>query len=309
MSTAATTATNTTTATTTSSTSSTTTDRRIPFPPHRPDGRTSHHTLRPLSCELSTLSQSDGSALWKSGATHVLASVHGPLAPRQPHWETDHTLVSLLIKSGGLGASSSLGEQHHREWEDVLTKVVTGCLEASSQRQRCVVQIVLQIISADGSVLAACLHAALSALMDAGLELSYLPTAVTCRIINGSTVSSSSSSSSSSSTSRCIQLDPTAEEEEDNDDDDNINNYGGGGTVVLFTNGSVDGDQETRTTTTSLHGTTILACHTSGNLHLTIPVLLQCCAAADQVRPALIAFWRLVMEQKVTREAQTLWSS
>jgi len=284
---------------TTATATSTTTHTNPPAFFHRPDGRTSHHTLRPLSCEVSTLSQSDGSAIWKSGATQVLASVHGPLAPRQPHLETDHTIVSLLIKSGasgggGGGTTTTTSSGAHREWEEILTKVLTNCLATSRQRQRCVVQVVLQILSADGSVLAACLHAALSALMDAGLKLSYLPTAVTCRILNGTSISVTNTSSSSSS--RCIQLDPSAEEEEDDN---------GGGTIVLFTNGSIGSDQETNTNNKG----TILACHTSGNVHLSIPVLLHCCAAADQVRPALVAFWRLVLEQKVTRETQTLWSS
>ena len=72
------------------------------------DGMTPSSTLRPLSCELSCLHRADGSSLWKSGSTHVLASVYGPMAPRLPSHEQDQAQVSVMIKSGRTSSSTGL---------------------------------------------------------------------------------------------------------------------------------------------------------------------------------------------------------
>lgn len=225
----------------------------------RADGRLAS-TLRPLSCELGTLHNADGSALWKSGSTQVLAAVHGPVAPRQPQHETQKAKISIIIKSG------TTVNTLEREWEAFLTKALTACL-VTEQYPRSVIQIVLQILSADGSVLGAALNGAVAALMDAGIAMKVLPVAVTCLIseIDNST----------------IQLDPSLEEEQV------------GGVVVLVSESATPGK--------------ILACHTSG-VAASMDVILRCCAVAERAAPAIPAFWRIVIEQKATREAQTLWS-
>ena len=238
----------------------------------RADGRPSS-SLRPLACELGSLQNCDGSALWKSGTTHILASVHGPLAPRLVHHEREAAVLSVVIKSGNgsSGGGDGPASTYEREWEHVLTTALSSAIVLESY-PRSVIQIVIQILSADGSLLAACLHAAVSALLDAGVELHFLPTASTCLLPNGE-------ESTTSNAAVTVSLDPTSLEEQS------------AGAMVIITTPD----------------NKILASHTSF-VEVSIETLLKCCSVACRAGPAVIAFWRLVLEQKATREAQTLWA-
>ena len=160
----------------------------------RADGRGSEGALRPLTCELSCLHRADGSALWKSGSTHVMAAVYGPLAPQNMTKEKEHSIVSILIKSGKTGQATL-----ESEWVEFLANVLSSCIDRSMY-PRSVVEVVLQIIQADGSLLSCLLHASIAALMDAGVDLLYLPVATTCLVKQD--LSS-------------IHLDPTSSEEEE----------------------------------------------------------------------------------------------
>lgn len=227
----------------------------------RPDGRSNGGTLRPLACELSCLHRADGSALWKAGATHVLAAVHGPLSPRQLSKEDSKSgLVTVLLKSG---TAVTL----EREWESFLSRVLMACVDVSKY-PRTVIQVVLQIIQTDGSVLSCALHAAVAALLDAGIIMLSLPVATTCLL----------------SESLPMRLDPTLEEEENDDS-----------SVVVLVNDNLKPNE-------------ILACQTMGT-SLPLESLLTCLQAASRASPAVVAFWRLAVEQKVTRQSQTLWST
>jgi ribonuclease PH len=200
--------------------------------------------------------------------------VQGPVAPRLPqHENPGGSIVSVIVKSPSSSSSSS-NRTYELEWEQILTRVLSRAVVAELY-PRTVIQIVVQILTMDGSVLAAVLHAAVSALMDAGIELRYLPTATTCLCV--------SACGAASSTGDRVLLDPSAEEEQGRDS----------GTVVVVTQ---SGDEES-----------VLAIHTS-NACLSAHSLLQCCKLAHRTSPAIVAFWRLVLEQKASREAQTLWS-
>lgn len=233
----------------------------------RVDGRASEATLRPLSCELSTLFNADGSALWKSGSTHVLAAVHGPLAPVNMAREEEKAIVTVVIKSGQPEKTSA----QEFEWAEFLANVLGACIDRS-RYPRSVVQIVFQIIQADGSILSALLHAAVAALMDAGVELFYLPVATTCLVQDHEDDTKSS-----------IYLDPSRAEEEEPH-----------ASIVVLVNENNRPDR-------------ILGCHTMGE-GLSVDDMLSCINAAAKVGPAIVAFWRIAVEQKVTRESQTLWS-
>ncbi|GAX26833.1 exosome complex component RRP46 [Fistulifera solaris] len=140
----------------------------------RPDGR-SANSLRPLSCELGCLQAADGSALWKAGNTHVLAAVHGPIAPRiamEEHAEAFR--IQVVIQTSSSNCS---------EWEAFLTRILTSCC-CTQLYPRCILSITIHVLSHDGSILAAALHAAVSALMDAGIEMRTLPVGVTCLLLN-----------------------------------------------------------------------------------------------------------------------------
>lgn len=216
----------------------------------RPDGRSSGGTLRPLSCELSPLQRADGSALWKAGSTQILAAVYGPIAPQRPAVEKQDSAVLSIIFTG------------HREYEALLQTVLEGCI-CVNQYGRCVIEVVLQTINDDGSILSCALHAIVAALMDAGISMKRLPLATTISI----------------SQEEELLLDPIQEEEQT--------------TMTLITSNS-EPDR--------LLGST-------GMGKLSLDRLLACQEAASRASPAVLAFLRLAVEQKVTRQSKTLWAA
>jgi exosome complex component RRP46 len=225
----------------------------------RGDGR-SDNTLRALFCEFGTLQNCDGSAIWKSGQTSVLAAVHGPIAPRQSQNESSSgCIVSIVIKSGNGGTSDV-------EWESFLTQQINECIVRESY-PRCVISIILQIINDDGSILAASLHAAASALLDANIEMKYLPTAIACFSRNKST---------STSTNNTIALDPNTNEEESAQ------------SVILFVFLPSSGS--------------LIGCYTTASLRHSSNQLISCCKIAALAVPAVQSFWRLAIE-KVTLQS------
>lgn len=226
----------------------------------RRDGR-SPGELRPLSCEFSSLQRADGSALWKCGSTHVLAAIYGPIAPQNMAKEEDKAVVTVLIKSGNTG---DVTDEH----KTFLTNILTNCIDVALY-PRTVVQVVLQIIQSDGSLLACLLHAAVAALMDAGVDMLYLPSATTCLV---------------SHNSKSIWLDPMqAEEEEDNAIVTLVNNY--------------------------RQPNKVLGSHTIGTSGISLDQFLACQQVATKACSAIPTFWRLAVEQKIQRESQTLWAN
>ncbi len=227
----------------------------------RDDGR-SDNTLRPLSCEFGTLQNCDGSAVWKSGQTTVLAAVHGPIAPRQSQYESSSgCIVSLVIKSGS-------GGTYDAEWESFLTQQLSACIVRESY-PRCVISIILQIVHDDGSVLAASLHAAVSALLDATIEMKYLPTAVTCFNWN---------KTSENSANGAIMLDPTVNEE-------------ASAQSVLLLVFLPNSDS-------------MIGCYTTASLRQSSKQLINCCKVTALAVPAIQAFWRLAIEKVTLQSVQ-----
>jgi len=231
----------------------------------RADGRANKATLRPLVCELSCLHRPDGSALWKAGSTHVLAAVYGPIAPQNMNNEKDVGIVSVVIKSG-----SSENSLYENEIGEFISKILTSSIDVSVF-PRCVIEVVLQIIQSDGSLIGCLLHGAIAALMDAGIDLLHLPVATTCLV----------------STKRGkdpILLDPTSSEEQAERDS----------SIIVLVNEERKPDR-------------ILGSHTIGS-GTSLDDFLACTQISSKACSAIPAFWRLAMEQKLNRESQTLWS-
>ncbi|KAG7358459.1 exosome complex exonuclease Rrp41 [Nitzschia inconspicua] len=245
----------------------------------RPDGRPSQgNTLRPLACELSCTHRADGSALWKAGLTHVLAAVYGPIAPLVIAKENPNLgMVSVVIKMADQGQQQQSNNQT-LEYGQFLHDVLTACIDVA-KFPRCVMEVVLQVIQSDGSMLACLLHAAVAALMDAGIDLLYMPVATTCLVVLPSSLDGTKKKKSR------ILLDPTSAEEFEDDDCSSV--------VVLVNEKN--------------HPGAILGSHTFGG-GVPLEDLLACVQVASKACHAIPAFFRLAMEQKVTRESQTLWS-
>ena len=224
---------------------------------HRADGRSSGGTLRPLSCELSPLQRADGSSLWKSGSTQVLAAVYGPIAPQRASVERHDGVVLSVIFTG------------YREYESLLQTVLEGCIcSSASQYNRCVIEVVLQTINDDGSALSCALHATVAALMDAGICMKRLPLATTISL-------------PSQEEELLLLLDPNREEEQRQS------------TLTIITS-NVEPDR-------------ILG--TMGDGKVSLEQLLACQEAASRASPAVLAFLRLAVEQKVQRQSKTLWAA
>lgn len=234
----------------------------------RSDGR-SENTLRPLSCEFGCLQNCDGSAIWKSGETSVLAAVHGPVAPRQGQYESASGGIVTVVVKGDVNLNVA-------EWESLLTQQLSACIVLESY-PRSIISVVLQIIEDDGSILAAALHSAVSALMDASIDMKYLPTAVTC-CCDGSDVVTSLTQAPS------VKLDPTLEEEQSAQ----------AVQVLIFCPKHSCNDG-------------IVGCYTTASMRLSVATFLQCCDSASRAVSAIQAFWRLAIE-KVTMDAYQLKS-
>lgn len=240
---------------------------------------TSQATLRPFSCELTTLTSADGSAVWKSGGTAVLASVHGPAAPRQASLE-DPTgaQISCIVQHEPPAAD-------HDEWETLLRHVLEGCVDRSKY-PRCVVQVVCHVLQGDGSVLVACLHAAVLALLDAGVALHQLPTAVSLRVCRDDETSNSETSQSHYQ----IALDPDEAAEQD------LDRQTAAVPSALVTLVVVE-TSHTKNAAAATTPLTVLATHTVGG-PTPLAAWATLLALAGRARPALTHFWQLALQQK-----------
>mmetsp|Transcript_29333 Transcript_29333/g.39146 ORF Transcript_29333/g.39146 Transcript_29333/m.39146 type:complete len:262 (-) Transcript_29333:482-1267(-) len=255
----------------------------------RPDGRTGGGTLRPLASELSCLQRPDGSAKLSSGPTQILAAVYGPAAPRLSGREVkDRAVVSVVFKHGSKsqgGSSSTKGNGNgnnnntgappaygatERELEAFIAESLVQCIDVK-RYPRTVIEIVIQVIKADGSVVGTAINAAVLALLDASIHMTSLPIACTCLVGRGI------------ENNKDIRLDPTAVEEGDEDFS----------TIVIVTNASKE--------------RSVIASINFGSYGLSS--FLSAIEGSFRASKTMVAFFRLAVEQKVVRESKTLWSS
>lgn len=182
----------------------------------RSDGRVGSKTLRPLSCEISCLQRADGSAKLKCGYTEILVAVYGPIAPRNVSRENPkQAVVSVVFKHttkglAGGATATSVSTAGYGATEREIERFIGEALLSSilvENFPRTVIEIVLQVIQADGSVLGTALNASVLALMDAGIPMNFLPIATTCLVVKTNDPENNSEE---------IDLDPCADEETPN---------------------------------------------------------------------------------------------
>ncbi|PJF18345.1 hypothetical protein PSACC_01834 [Paramicrosporidium saccamoebae] len=126
---------------------------------------------------MGVLPQVDGSALFELGNTRVLATVHGPREPRQKG-QAQHDCVALTARFHAATFSSVTGERRRilrqdrrlTEWghyiEELYSSAIIGSLFPRSQ-----IEIFIEVLNADGSVLAAAINATTLALVNAGIPV------------------------------------------------------------------------------------------------------------------------------------------
>lgn len=109
--------------------------------------------------------------------------------------------MGVVFKNGVM--SSNLGQNiTEREIERFIGDALGSCILVE-EYPRTAIEIVIQVIKEDGSVISTALNAAVLALMDAGVQMKYLSIATTCLVENRRELN--------------LRLDP-CEEEEYNDD-------------------------------------------------------------------------------------------
>jgi ribonuclease PH len=197
--------------------------------------------------------------------------VYGPVAAQNVNQTQIGCTVSIVIKYGNNNSSSNTSSNSFHEYGQFLQQILTGCID-TMQFARCIIQITLQIVQSDGSLLGNLLHSAIAALMDAGVDLLYLPVATTCLV----------------SSQGIIVLDPTQSEEEEDKDT----------SIIVLVTDPRNGNQK--------HDT-VLGTYTVGP-GTSLDQLLPCIQIATKASTAITTFLRLAIEQKVTRESKTLWS-
>lgn len=251
-----------------------------------------------------------------------MVAIHGPIAPRISHREKyDRAVVNVAFSKGlmmmagsaaGGGSSGDVVEHDTADGSDAPNKTATSMKPlpvplpsggGATERElecfirdalsscimlekypRCVIQVVIQIVQADGSVLGSATNCAVMALMDAGVAMRGLPVAATCVVVGGNGVSSGEINEQDT-----IWLDPTAEEESGE----------GHSVVVLVTDASDTTQQDSQQQ--------IITSFTYG-APLSMKGLLSSVENTRQSSAAMVAFMRLAVEQKVQREVVTLWS-
>ncbi|KAL7477553.1 hypothetical protein ACHAW6_003360 [Cyclotella cf. meneghiniana] len=292
----------------------------------RPNNR-EPSALRPLSATLSPLHHTDGSASLQCGNTHVMVGVYGPIAPRvsQREW-MDGAVVSVVFSKGIMtagvgggagGVSSDVGNGRddvadggrkplaaplpsgggasERELENFLVDALSSCIMLE-RYPRCVIQVVIQILQADGSVLGTALNCAVLALMDAGVAMTGLPVACTCLVVEWRNKCQQQQQQQYEDdlqvNERSIWIDPNAEEE----------SAEGHSVVVLVAEASGGA-----ATTGSPSEPLLISSFTYG-APMSMQGLLQCVENVRQCNVATVAFMRMAVEQKVQQEVVTLWS-
>jgi exosome complex component RRP46 len=270
----------------------------------RPDGRSNASMLRPLSAELSPLHRADGSAKFSCGQTSVLAAVYGPASGTR-ELSSQNAQISVVVKQGTKGGSSSsssigLACCDARELEHIIQRSISTCV-LTSLYPRSIIEIVLQVLKEDGSVVSAAFNAAVIALMDANIGFICVPIATTCLVNHNNAV---------------INLDPTAEEETNPINDDNatlvvlitaaappkhaVDNKGGEKQDVVIASLTVPRLSVRKASQTDTNTK-------DNNRFMSQQAYMSSIQASFRASKAIIEFIRMAMEVKVSKESKTVF--
>jgi len=122
------------------------------------------------------LSQPDGSATFSHGLTSAMVAVYGPTEVRAAREQADRATVEVVFKPKvGIGSCAARG----------VEEVIRGVCESAiltSLHPRTAFTVVIQELHDEGSMLACCVNAVCSALLDACAPMSFPFAAVACSI-------------------------------------------------------------------------------------------------------------------------------
>lgn len=161
------------------------------------------HDLRPFAVELGLVAEADGSAAVSFGNTKVVASVVGPAQPKYARHEVyDRASIEfdIQIPSKTVVEGSDVLQQKKR-FERFLQDAVEGSIDVG-QFPRTLILFNVLIVNNDGSILEAMVNACVLAILDAGIPMLFVPSAVAISTFNAP-----------SNQEPSLLLDPTSTEE------------------------------------------------------------------------------------------------
>ena len=135
-------------------------------------------SLRPMTCDQGELRRAAGSARFSHADTAVLAAVFGPTGAQKRQEIVNRACIEVVYKP----LSSAPGAAE-KEKESVLRQLVEAAV-MTHLHPRCVIQVVVQELNDDGSMLAVAINAVMVALLDAGVPLrhTFLAASVATRL-------------------------------------------------------------------------------------------------------------------------------
>ena len=154
----------------------------------RIDGRRPNE-LRNFSSSLSVLPQADGSAEFSLGNTKIIASIFGPKDSYSSPSSSSSTILahergSIVTRVHSAAFSSTSGDKKRgdkriQEWSDSITTVFSSAIQLELF-PRSQIEIFVEVLSADGGVLPACINAVTLALVDAAIPMKDYVVSLSC---------------------------------------------------------------------------------------------------------------------------------
>lgn len=163
--------------------------------------------LRPFTVELGLVSEANGSAAVSTGGTKVIASVVGPTQPKYSRHELyDKAAIEVDVQIPAKTVVNGCDiMQQKKKLHSLLLNAIEGCID-TKQFPRMLILFNVLVVSNDGGMIATAANACILALLDAGIPMLHVPTAISMAL---------TTSGSALSPQPSIMQDPTLEEESD----------------------------------------------------------------------------------------------
>jgi exosome complex component RRP41 len=153
----------------------------------RGDGRRPGEGRKP-EIALGSIPGTDGSCVFKSGATVVSASVFGPRhAPFRAEARADEATFSCTVAFSATAGDRRRQVRRNARQTDEVAALVTQALESTlilTNYPNAAIMVALEVNQADGNELASCISAASLALADAGIAMTDLVAGCNAGIID-----------------------------------------------------------------------------------------------------------------------------
>lgn len=130
-----------------------------------------------MRCERGVLRRADGSARYSQDLTSVLVAVYGPCEVKKRREELDRATIEVIVRP-----RAGVPGVRERELEASLQGLIEP-LVVRTLHPRTAISIVAQVVQDDGALAAALVNGTAIALMDAGVPMRGLPSAVTVAIV------------------------------------------------------------------------------------------------------------------------------